>query len=270
MMGGIGDKEVVQKLGQFGFEETDARIYIGLNQLGEITVGNLATRLSIDRTKTYRSLNKLKNMGVVSTTFSNPVICKAIPPKQALTEIIERKEDELLMLQKFAKEIVSDLECIRRNKKTQNTSTFSIIQGRTNIYGKIIKMINEAKNDIYIISTVDDVIRMYHTAIPEKIKQYIKKGGKVYLITDSVNEKEKFFIDKFVTTETRLEKLPSGGRIVLEKDNQVIMSGYISSSMSLNDEFDSVMVTNANDIVTYIYNLCTYIWSQSKHLELQM
>lgn len=203
----------------------------------------------------------------MTTTFSNPVICKAVSPKQALTEIIERREDELLTLQKFAKEITHDLESIKRIEETKNTATFSIIQGRTNIYGKIIKMINESKNDIYIITTVDDIIRMYHTTIPEKIKQYIKKGGSVYLITDSINEKEKFFIDKFVTTQTRLEKLPSNGRIVLEKDRQVIMSGYMSNSMSLNDESDSVMATNASDIVTYIYNLCTYIWSQSKQLK---
>lgn len=47
----IGDNAIVQKLGQFGFDETDAKIYIGLNQLGKITVGSLAARLNMDRTK---------------------------------------------------------------------------------------------------------------------------------------------------------------------------------------------------------------------------
>ncbi len=125
-------------------------------------------------------------------------------------------------------------------------------------------MINEAKDDLYIVTTIEDAIRMYHTAIPEKIKQYIQKGGNVYLITETSNEKELYFLDKFTTTETRLEKLPSKGRIVMEKGNQVVMSGHISNTMSLNDDMDSVMITNATDIVTYIHNLCSYIWSQSK------
>lgn len=264
----VDEKTILEKLSHFGFDETDSKIYMGLNQFNEITVGSLASKLKIDRTKTYRSLRKLKNLGVVTTTFSNPVVCKAVSPKKALTSMIESKEDEVIMLHKIAKELVNDLDCIKVIEKPTNQFSFSIIQGRTNIYGKIIKTINEAKNDIYIITTIEDVIRMYHTAIPEKIKQYVKNGRNVFLITESKNEKDRYFIDRFGATEIRIEKLPARGRIVLELNNHVIMSGYISQSMSLNDDLDSVMVTNSSEINTYVYNLCLYLWNKSKPLKI--
>lgn len=266
MIASIDEKSIIEKLTHFGFDETDSKVYIGLNQFDQITVGNLASKLKIDRTKTYRSLRKLKNLGVVTTTFSNPVVCKAVSPKKALTYIIENKEDEMIMLHKIAKDLTSDLDCIKVTEKPSHQFSFSVIQGRANIYGKIIKTINEAKNDIYIITTIEDIIRMYHTAIPEKINERIEKGGKVFLITEIKNDKDGYFADRFKTTETRVEKLPSKGRIVLEKDNQVVMSGNISQSMSLNDETDSVMTTDSSEINTYMHNLWLHLWNNAKPL----
>lgn len=264
MLRTIDEGDIIEKLSYFGFDETDSKIYIGLNRFNEITVGSLSTKLKIDRTKTYRSLNKLKNLGVVTTTFTNPIICKALPPKKALTIMIENKEDELIMLHKVSKDLVKNFEHLKINEEPLKQFSFSIIQGRANVFGKIIKTLNEAKNDIYIVTSIEDLIRMYHTAIPEKIKQYIKRGGRVFLITECNSDKDKYFIDQFVTSETRIEKLPSKGRIILENNSQVIMSGYISNSMSLNDETDSVMVTDSSEINSYVNNLCQYFWNKSK------
>ncbi|WKT57659.1 hypothetical protein QVH35_10050 [Candidatus Nitrosotenuis chungbukensis] len=40
-------------------------------------------------------------MGVVSTTFSNPTLCSAIEPIEALTTILERKQDEIVTMKKL-------------------------------------------------------------------------------------------------------------------------------------------------------------------------
>lgn len=61
--------ELYSSLIHFGLDEIDAKIYVGLLQMGSITVGTLAQKLDIDRGKAYRSINKLRNMAVVTTTF---------------------------------------------------------------------------------------------------------------------------------------------------------------------------------------------------------
>ena len=144
-----------------------SKIYTGLLRLGSVSVGTMAAKLEIDRGKAYRSLNKLKNLGIITTTFTNPTICTAVEPKKALSEIIGRKDDEIITMKNLAKKITKDLSQVSRNSKSPDVSSLSIIQGRTNIYSKIGKLIHESRNIVYIVSTIEDLSMMYHTSIPE-------------------------------------------------------------------------------------------------------
>src|SRR5579863_1123680 len=81
-------KELLADLMNMGFEESEAIMYLGLLHIGPITVGNLAVKLGLDRGKMYRSLTKLRNYGLVTTSFSNPVIVTATEPSKALDTIV--------------------------------------------------------------------------------------------------------------------------------------------------------------------------------------
>lgn len=260
----IANKEIIAKLAHFGFDETDSLVYLGLVQTGEITVSNLASKLRIDRAKVYRTLNKLRSIGAITTTFTNPVLCKAEDPKIAFSNIIQQKEDEVIMLHKLAKDITRDLKNYKGYEGISEQPSFSIIQGRVNIYGKIIKIIQEARDTVYIMTSVEDLLRMYHTAIPDKIKEKTKTGIEIRLTTGMPNEKEMQILNKFNASEIKLGRLPSKGRIILEHGKQVIMSGSITDTMSLNDEMDSVMFTNSYEIVSNIYSLCSHIWETAE------
>jgi len=126
--------EIFSHLRFFGLDETDSKIYTGLLRLGPIPVGILAAKLEIDRGKAYRALGKLKNFGIVSTTFSNPTICTAVKPRNALTTIIQRKEDEIITMKNLAKKVDSILDKINRVSELPSGIYLSIIQGRTNIF----------------------------------------------------------------------------------------------------------------------------------------
>ncbi|HSA98143.1 MAG TPA: helix-turn-helix domain-containing protein, partial [Candidatus Nitrosotenuis sp.] len=94
----MNQQQIIESLAYFGFEDIDSKVYMGLLQTGPVSVGTLSSRLGIDRGKTYRSLSKLRNLGVVSTTFSNPTLCSAIDPVEALGTILERKQDEIVTM----------------------------------------------------------------------------------------------------------------------------------------------------------------------------
>ncbi len=53
-------------------EELDALLYLNLLRMGPVTASALAKELNIDRTKAYRTIDKLLNLKIVSTTFSKP------------------------------------------------------------------------------------------------------------------------------------------------------------------------------------------------------
>ena len=52
----------------------------------------LAKELHIDRTKAYRTIDKLLNLKIVSTTFSKPKLCVTNNPEEVLKNVLDRRE----------------------------------------------------------------------------------------------------------------------------------------------------------------------------------
>src|ERR1700690_886730 len=100
-------KELLADLMNMGLEEPEAIMYLGLLHIGSVTVGNLAIKLGLDRGKMYRSLTKLRNYGLVTTSFSNPVIVTPTEPSKALDTIIEKKRDQLHSMKKLSEKIIT-------------------------------------------------------------------------------------------------------------------------------------------------------------------
>lgn len=263
------DKEtLIKPLQKFGLDTNDSRLYLGLLQMGSVTVGSLSSKLEIDRGKAYRSLNHLRNLGLVSTTFSNPTICSAIAPEEALKSIIEKNKDEVVTMQKLTKKIIADLKLVTKEKDSVVESSFSIIQGRSNIFARIGKLIQQATNPVYILTPVEDTLRMYHTSIPEKITLCKKNGITVRLLTFSNSQNLLPLVNRLNPSETRIGPLPSKSRVIVEKQRQLIMSGNIKETMDLNDESDSILYTNAGEMVNNMYSLCEHLWKRAKPIDL--
>ncbi len=261
------EDELITELSYFGLDKTDATMYLGLLRIGSLTVGKMSTKLEIDRGKAYRSLNKLRDMGLITTTFSNPTICESVPPADALTTVIQRKEDEIVTMQKLSRKIIRDLKDLNRPQNVSEASSISIIQGRSNIYSRTGKLIQDSSKIIYIITTAEDILRMYHTAIPEKIAMCKKNGGTVRVLTDTTNENLLPLISRLKATETRVGKLPSKSRVVVEEGGQLIMSGSIKETMDLNDDNDSILYTNSKEMINNMFSLCQHLWKKAKPVE---
>ncbi|MBI5377817.1 MAG: hypothetical protein HZA82_04260 [Thaumarchaeota archaeon] len=260
----MNHEEITKHLGLFGLEEIDSKVYMGLLQTGPVSVGSLSVKLDIDRGKTYRALNRLRNMGIVSTTFSNPTLCSAIPPVDALNVILDRKQDEMITMKNLSQKIVEDIDVIVKQTDMQEISSFVIIQGRSNIYSRIGKLLQKATGVVYLVGPPEDFMRMYHTTIPEKIQMIKENGTEVRILTEISNEKELVFINRLEPSEVRFGNLPSKSRMIVEENRQLIMSGALNTSMDLNDENDSVMHTNSAEMVSNMFSLCTLLWAKSK------
>jgi len=264
----MNQHEIIETLAYFGLEDIDSKVYMGLLQTGPVSVGTLSGKLDIDRGKTYRALNRLRNMGVVTTTFSNPTLCSAVPPTEALNTIIERKQDEVTTMKNLSQKIVEDIDVIVKETDVQEVSSFIIIQGRSNIYSRISKLLQKASGTVYIVAPSEDLMRMYHTSIPERIQLLKDAGIQVRILTEVTGEKEMSFVHRLNPSEIRVGKLPSKSRMVVEENKQLVMSGALNVSMDLNDEADSVMHTNSLEMVSNMFSLCTLLWTKSKQAEI--
>ena len=249
-------------------EELDSHIYLNLLRMGPVTASSLAKELNIERTKAYRTVDKLLNLKIVSTTFSKPKLCVANKPEDVLENLLKQKETQVSTIRNTKDYVAKRIRETIPTNYTSNLPTFNIAQGTDKIYSDIEKLIESAKNVVYVVTTMKDLSKMYHTNIPEKIKICEKNGGEVRLLTETPNDEFLPFITRFGATKTRLGKLSSKGRMIVEKSNQMIMSDVVWGDSEQSDiESDYGVCTNSTEMVNNIFILCDLLWKNSKPLK---
>ena len=248
-------------------DDLEAKVYLNLLRAGPITASALAKELDIDRARMYRTVDKLVSRNIISTTLSSPKLCIAADPHDALKIALGRKEDEVNKIKKSGEAIINKINNEISTNQISTVPTFRVVQGRQNIYSDISQLIENATGVIYIATTLDDVSRMYHSTIPEKITICEKNGGTVRLLVDMNDPKLAPFVKRFNATETRIGKLPSKGRMVVQKDKKMIMSDSAASSQYSNADSDFSLCTNSSEMVDNIFTLCSFLWESSKPLK---
>lgn len=249
-------------------DDLEAKVYLNLLRAGPITASALAKELDIDRARMYRTVDKLVSRNIISTTLSSPKLCIAADPQDALKIALRKKEDEVNRIKKGGEAIIEKINSEITIKQGTNVPTFRVVQGRNNIYADIAQLIENSSDTVYISTTLEDISRMYHSAIPEKIMICEKKGGKVRLLVELDDPKLIPFVKRFNASETKICKLPSKGRMVVQKDKQMIMSDSATSQMSTNSESDFSLCTNSSEMVSNIHSLCSLLWETAQPLKI--
>jgi HTH-type transcriptional regulator, sugar sensing transcriptional regulator len=254
-------------------DELETKIYLNLLRTGPITASALAKEISVDRAKTYRTIDKLSSNGIVSISFSSPKLCIASEPDELLSITLKKKEEEINRIRKDGKKLIDKIKDISSSDTKSTTPTFRIIQGIENITSQIERMLENNTNIFYLVTTLEDVSKLYHTTIPERIKQTERNGGSVRLIVDEIPDKMKLFIKRFGASEVRIGKLPSKGRISVSKScplsGKLLMSdSAIKGNLHENTDAECALFTNSDEMTDNIFTLCTFIWKSAIPVEL--
>ncbi len=266
-MQNVVDKLAIELQETLDLDELESKIYLSLLRTGPVTASALARDLNIDRATMYRTIEKLVDMSFISTSFTNPKLCASIEPETAFKIVLDKKEEKLKKIKKIEKTIIKNISSIRYCPSNgPNIPTLRVVQGRANIYSDIAQMIENCFETIFIATTLEDISKMYHSMIPEKIKICKNKGGKVMLLVENDDVEMISFAKRFNATETRVCKLPSKGRIIVQKDKQMIMSD--TSQMDSNSDIDLSLSTNAKDMINNIDGLCRILWKSAKPLKI--
>jgi sugar-specific transcriptional regulator TrmB len=248
-----------------GLDELETKIYLNLLRTGPITASALSKEINIDRAKTYRTIDKLSSSGIVSISFSSPKLCIAADPDEILSLTLKKKEEEIFKIKKDGKKIIEKIKEVSSSDPKSNVPTFRIIQGLENIASQVERMLETTTDIVYFVTTLEDISRLYHSEIPERIKLAEKSGGTVRLIIDEVSPKMLPFVKRFGASEVRLGKLPSKGRIVVSKHcpitGKLLMSdSAVKGTLHENVDVECALFTNSEEMTNNIFTLCTFIW----------
>lgn len=249
-------------------DELEVKIYLNLLRTGPITASALAKELDVDRARMYRTVDKLVSRNILSTTLSIPKLCIPADPKEALKLALRKKEDEVRKIKKSGNGIIEKINSEIAVTNGIAIPTFRVIQGRTNIYSDIAQIIEKSSDTTYIVTTIEDISKMYHSSIPEKIKTCENNGGNVRLIVEIDDANLIPFVKRFNATETRTCELPSKGRIIVQKNNQMIMSDSAKSTqITSNSDLDFSLCTNSVEMTNNLNRFCEMLWNSSQPLE---
>lgn len=267
------EEKLISLLKNFGLSPIEAQVYIGLVKTGPSKASQISNFARINRITGYKLLDNLKELGFVSSTFSNPRIYTANDLKSSLQYVTSRKKFELERLEKLVPLLSETYEKIKSNQapqpepKTEGDAQFNIISGRYNIYLHIAKLIKKEKRLIYLIASTNDLGMMYYTSIPEYILEAQKRGIEIKCVTELDGKEDDEFIKRLKIENIRIANLPSKGRIVCG-ESESLVSGYTATESGLNSEHDTALVTNSEEFVRSMRCLCRQLWESGKELRL--
>lgn len=105
---------MIEKLQKLGLSKKESEIYFALAKKQESSANEIAKETSTNRTVCYNILQKLSEKGIASySKKENKRLFAITNPESLLVDIKEKEE--------LAKEIIKDLESIKRNKTINRT-----------------------------------------------------------------------------------------------------------------------------------------------------
>jgi len=254
-------------LQDYGITEEEARFYVGLLRIGTGKVSEISHYTNTDRVKGYKILENLRNQGFVSSTLSSPILFSANDPKTVFDELLKKKKSGIQRLERNQARLIENLEKLKGHTVETNLPKLSVISGRDNIYNEIKKIIEVTKDELYLVTSTSDLIRMYYTDIPATITKALKRKVDIKLMTEFEVSEKTDCVKNLGLDHFKVAKLPSQGRIVCNS-SQIIMSGYTSKTSRIHASDDSALITNSDEITGNMQSLCRFMWKMGAEIKI--
>ncbi len=229
-----------QELIDLGLSEKEANVYLVCLKKGEATANRISELSGLPRSTTYDILEKLKNLGLISTCIKESKTYFISNPPESLNAMLAEKNDILA-------KILPDL------KKMQNQigdkPYAEVFQGKNAILKIFDEILSNSKN-LKVIGSIGNALEKigYH---PEKFRtRRIENKIKIKQILEVSNESRKILQDKY--TEVKfLESLKDSKEAIFLFDDfayHIIFQYEISAIKIKSKDHANSMILIFNDL----------------------
>jgi len=188
---------LVEILMRMGLKENEARAYLTLLTLHEITAGRLAKEMKIERRTAYDVLQRLVKLGLAGwIEKEGKTFYRASPPLRLL-EILEEKENSVRTLREKLIKMLPSMQALSERKENLKAQILFGKEGIKTIYNDELK----ERKPVYVICTaIDRTEELLKHFLPQFTKKRIKLGVKIKML--SVKSQEKI-LKKYKLLEVR-------------------------------------------------------------------
>jgi sugar-specific transcriptional regulator TrmB len=270
-------KGTIEKiLRNFGLSEKEAEVYIFLGKRGALKGSEITRQLKMNKGQVYRILKGLQKKGLVETTLEYPTRFIAVPFEKVVDSFIKSKREEVALIEKTKKELLSDWKKISKTELESSLERFSVIEGNKKVFHKISQMVNETISQFSMKLTVSDLFEAEQFGVFDILDKHPMKSKiqfRVLTQTSKQNLKAiKLFNTKLKPILDFRGKNPSLGsptftRMAIRDNEEIILFISEKNKESLKDGKEVCLCTNCKSIIEAFLIVFEDSWKDSTDIE---
>ncbi len=261
----ISADELKEQLLKFDLSENQSKVYIFLGKYGSKTAPEVCRALKIARTETYQLLATLQKKGIVLATFGHPIKFSALKLNKAVKTLVNTEKERVRSLEKNEETIIKLWDSIPEflKEKTEDVENkFQMLEGSNPINAKLKEMISETKNEMIVLGSEKDYLRLYHS---EFLDHLIANKSQLKMIT-SCTEKTMYVFDTMDKKQIKCMSSDIKDEICFViKDSKEMMFFTKNDHQSVQNI--SAMWTDSATLIYSMRLLFDFIWSNSKPMQ---
>jgi sugar-specific transcriptional regulator TrmB len=176
--------EDIQVLRQLGLSSLEARVYIALTRTERATIKALSKSTDLARQHVYQVINDLLDIGIIEKIVAAPFEYSAIPMKDAIFIMLQRKKQEFLdmeiKIESTAKQLLERYEAASKIKRTtsQEEQTFIFRNIRVHEVAHVrVRDLSNCKTSVDLA-----ILEKNLESINEELGDALKKEVKIRMI----------------------------------------------------------------------------------------
>ncbi|MBI3032952.1 TrmB family transcriptional regulator [Candidatus Woesearchaeota archaeon] len=192
----VGEK-FVGKLKEFGLNSYEAKIWIALLSRGVSSAGELSDISNVPRSRAYDVLESLEKKGFIVMKIGKPIKYIAVKPQEVLERVKKRIQEDAVkqadLLDEIKKDpLLKELELLySKGVEVVDPSELSgSLRDRTNLYNNINMLINNAQDNITIMTTEEGLVRKSES-LKKALEKASKRGISIRIAAPITNKSEK-------------------------------------------------------------------------------
>ncbi len=210
-----------------------------LAKSGAQSTSFVAKRLKMERVQAYRTFKKLQEKGFIEATLERPTRFTVVPFVNLLESFIESKKGEVDSLNEQKESLLSSWRTVSAPESDYTVAKFSVISGKKKIHSKMLSMIDEAKKDVFVLTTGLGVIQEDIGGVFDSVVENAKKREIKFKILADIS-KENFRIME------RLAKRISSENARVESRHLNLTTHYFPRFL-IKDEEEAILYASSGD-----------------------
>ncbi len=242
------------ELKKIGLGEYEAKVYIALIRNGSLEGNQLSKLSGVPQSKIYSVLYRLEEKKFVSILNVSPKIFKAIDPKIAVINHLEKKKEEI---EKLERDIPKSLENLEKIKSIKTEELITVYRGRKNTHPIILNKFVTAKKYIKEMITFEYI----PASIIREIKNCIERGVKIQMLATKKNKENTKLIRQIKKIGVEVKYYP------INEIRLSIKDGVESNQMVVNpnDLIDRVsIVIESIELTKALEHYFDHVWKKAE------